>query len=175
MCGFVITVNTTNTLTPMLIRITQTVDSFSATLVGWCQRSIQKCWNTERKSICPIWKPTNISCSKKSKHHLVESIYFRKKNNLIISQFLLWSNLSHYKLLYTIFALILPTSIPVLAWNEDPIVALFVCFFARAVISLNCTWLVNSAAHLYGTRPFDKTLFPVENLVVAFFAVGEGW
>lgn len=65
--------------------------------------------------------------------------------------------------------------IPIVCWNEDPIVALFVCFFARAVISLNATWLVNSAAHLYGTRPFDKSIFPVENMVVAFFAVGEGW
>lgn len=69
----------------------------------------------------------------------------------------------------------LPTAIPIFAWNEDPIVALFVCFFSRAVISLNATWLVNSAAHLYGTRPFDKSIFPVENMVVAFFAVGEGW
>lgn len=53
--------------------------------------------------------------------------------------------------------------------------SLMVTFFARAVISLNATWLVNSAAHLFGTRPFDKTIFPVENMVVAFFAVGEGW
>lgn len=58
--------------------------------------------------------------------------------------------------MYTIFALLLPTSIPIVFWNEDPIISLFVSFFARAVISLNATWLVNSAAHLYGTRPFDK-------------------
>lgn len=77
--------------------------------------------------------------------------------------------------MYTIFALLLPTSIPVIFWNEDPIISLFVTFFTRAVISLNATWLVNSAAHLYGTRPFDRTIFPVENMVVAFFAVGEGW
>lgn len=69
----------------------------------------------------------------------------------------------------------LPTAIPIFAWNEDPIVALFVCFFARSVIALNGTWSVNSAAHLFGTRPFDKTIFPVESMVVAFFSVGEGW
>lgn len=62
----------------------------------------------------------------------------------------------HYKLLYTIFALLLPTAVPIYCWNEDPIISLFVAFFARAIISLNATWLVNSAAHLYGTRPFDK-------------------
>lgn len=68
--------------------------------------------------------------------------------------FLLFS--SHYKLCYIIFSLILPTSVPVYFWNEDPVVALFCCFFCRTVIQLNGTWLVNSAAHLYGTRPFDK-------------------
>lgn len=82
---------------------------------------------------------------------------------------------SHYKLLYTLFALLLPTSVPVIFWNEDPIIALFFVYFGRAIVSLNFTWLVNSAAHLYGTRPFDKTIFPVENMVVAFFSVGEGW
>lgn len=69
----------------------------------------------------------------------------------------------------------LPTLLPIFAWGEDPFVALFVCFFARSVIALNGTWSVNSAAHLFGTRPFDKTIFPVENMVVAFFSVGEGW
>lgn len=62
----------------------------------------------------------------------------------------------HYKILYTLFALLLPTAIPVYFWNESPIISLFVTFFGRAVISLNGTWAVNSAAHLYGTRPFDK-------------------
>lgn len=99
-----------------------------------------------------------------------------------------------------VFSLILPTSVPVYFWNEDPIVALFCCFFCRTVLQLNGTWLVNSAAHLYGTRPFDKyashiiqtikkfyyfivnktilfnrTIFPVESMFVALFAVGEGW
>lgn len=69
----------------------------------------------------------------------------------------------------------LPTAIPIVCWNEDPIISLFVCFFARSVIALNGTWSVNSAAHLFGTRPFDKTIFPAESWVVSFFSVGEGW
>ncbi|KAG4074343.1 hypothetical protein HA402_008752 [Bradysia odoriphaga] len=81
----------------------------------------------------------------------------------------------HYKVLYTIFSLWLPTMIPCYFWGEDPVIALFAAFFARTVIQLNATWLVNSAAHLYGTRPFDKSIKPVESMFVAFFAVGEGW
>lgn len=54
------------------------------------------------------------------------------------------------------FAFLLPTCVPIVFWNEDPFVALMTAFFAKTVISLNGTWLVNSAAHLYGTRPFDR-------------------
>lgn len=63
---------------------------------------------------------------------------------------------SHYKLLYTIFALGLPTMLPCYLWGENGWMALWVAYFARTVINLNVTWLVNSAAHLYGTRPYDE-------------------
>lgn len=59
-------------------------------------------------------------------------------------------------MLYLIFSLLLPTSVPCVFWGEDAWVALFSCYFVRIVLQLNGTWLVNSAAHLYGTRPFDK-------------------
>lgn len=62
-------------------------------------------------------------------------------------------------MLYTFFALLIPTAVPIVCWYENPLVALFVAFFARSVLLLNGTWLVNSAAHLYGTRPFDKYEF----------------
>ena len=62
----------------------------------------------------------------------------------------------HYKVLYTIFALGLPTVIPIIFWDENPIIALWVAYFARTILNLNVTWLVNSAAHLYGTRPYDE-------------------
>lgn len=32
-----------------------------------------------------------------------------------------------------------------------------------------------SAAHLFGTRPFDSTIYPVESWFVAALAAGEGW
>lgn len=82
---------------------------------------------------------------------------------------------SHYKVLYTIFALMLPTLVPIVCWNENPLISLFVCYFGRSIIALNGTWSVNSAAHLFGTRPFDKGIFPAENWVVSFCSVGEGF
>ncbi|XP_062535791.1 delta(9)-fatty-acid desaturase fat-7-like [Armigeres subalbatus] len=81
----------------------------------------------------------------------------------------------HYKTLYTFFTILGPTAIPVVLWGENPLIALFVAYFLRTVLSLNATWSVNSAAHMFGTRPYDKSIWPVENMFVSLVAVGEGW
>lgn len=51
---------------------------------------------------------------------------------------------------------ILPTLIPVLLWGETLKNAWFVAAMFRWTFVLNVTWLVNSAAHLYGNHPYDK-------------------
>ena len=48
-----------------------------------------------------------------------------------------------------------------------------VCF--RYVYVLHCTWLVNSAAHLWGEKPYDKSIKPKENSSVIYLAFGEGY
>ncbi|CAG2164427.1 unnamed protein product [Oppiella nova] len=48
----------------------------------------------------------------------------------------------NYRFLILIFCVILPTLIPYLLWSET------------------FTWLINSAAHLYGNRPYDTTINP---------------
>merc|ERR1712087_137265 len=40
---------------------------------------------------------------------------------------------------------------------------------------LHCTWFVNSAAHLWGDRPYDPASNPAENPFVAVASLGEGW
>jgi stearoyl-CoA desaturase (delta-9 desaturase) len=53
------------------------------------------------------------------------------------------------------FSFILPTILPWYFYHED----LFICWsitMLRYALSLNFTWLVNSAAHLWGHRPYDK-------------------
>jgi len=47
--------------------------------------------------------------------------------------------------------------------------------FLRYVLCLHATWTVNSIAHFYGYRPYDKTIAPVEAFSVAVVALGEGW
>jgi stearoyl-CoA desaturase (delta-9 desaturase) len=79
----------------------------------------------------------------------------------------------------------------------DPWFALFMCFVLPGLICtlwgdsfwngywvagglryiwvLHCTWLVNSAAHLYGDHPYDPSSYPAENPLVSLAAIGEGW
>lgn len=69
---------------------------------------------------------------------------------------------------------VLPTYIPTL-WGESAWNAYFVCALCRYVSVLNGTWLVNSAAHLWGQKPYDKHINPVETKPVCFAALGEGF
>ena len=45
----------------------------------------------------------------------------------------------------------------------------------RHVWVLHMTWLVNSAAHSFGDRPYDRHSPTTENLLVSIGAIGEGW
>ncbi|CAH1405205.1 unnamed protein product [Nezara viridula] len=81
----------------------------------------------------------------------------------------------YYKTLYTLCAIIIPVIIPWYFWNEDIINSLFICYFARYTLQLNFTWCVNSVAHMFGNKPYDKRISPVESTFVSIFGLGEGW
>jgi len=80
-----------------------------------------------------------------------------------------------YLAMVPIFCFVIPAFIPWYYWGENPWVAWYTCAIFRYAISLNFTWLVNSAAHIWGTKPYDKTIGPTENIHVAIAAFGEGW
>ncbi|EEZ98125.1 acyl-CoA desaturase 1 isoform X2 [Tribolium castaneum] len=81
----------------------------------------------------------------------------------------------HYKFLYIIFAIGIPIAIPIYGWNESFTNSLFISYFGRYILQLHATWLINSATHLYGTKPYDKFMNPVENYFISMIALGEGW
>uniref|UniRef100_A0A8D8ZUK7 Acyl-CoA Delta(11) desaturase n=3 Tax=Cacopsylla melanoneura TaxID=428564 RepID=A0A8D8ZUK7_9HEMI len=60
-------------------------------------------------------------------------------------------------------------------WDETLSNAWHVVFGLRFMTTYNCTFLINSVAHLWGNRPYDKFINPSQNLGVAIFALGEGW
>ncbi|XP_040034153.1 stearoyl-CoA desaturase b [Gasterosteus aculeatus] len=81
----------------------------------------------------------------------------------------------HYKVSVVILCFLLPTFVPWYFWGESLTVGYFVPGLLRYAVMLNATWLVNSAAHLWGNRPYDKTINPRENRLVALSAIGEGF
>jgi stearoyl-CoA desaturase (delta-9 desaturase) len=70
---------------------------------------------------------------------------------------------------------VVPTIIPVYFWGESAWNAYFICAVLRYVAALNVTWTVNSIAHLWGNRPYDWRISPVENIFVTVGACGEGF
>lgn len=81
----------------------------------------------------------------------------------------------YYKLLSNFFNVVFPVFIPWYFWNENVLNAYILCYAFRYVITLNATWTVNSVAHLWGSKPYDKTINPTNNLIVAFGTSGEGF
>jgi fatty-acid desaturase len=77
-----------------------------------------------------------------------------------------WLNTYHY-LPLTISGAIL------LAWGGLPFLLWGV--FLRVVVGLHCTWLVNSATHMWGRRRFATRDDSRNNWWVALMTFGEGW
>lgn len=81
----------------------------------------------------------------------------------------------HYKKSILLMCFAVPTLIPWYFWGESLNVAFYVPCLLRYALVLNAAWLVNSAAHMFGNRPYDKGINPRENPLVAFGAIGEGF
>ncbi|XP_028651343.1 stearoyl-CoA desaturase b isoform X1 [Erpetoichthys calabaricus] len=81
----------------------------------------------------------------------------------------------YYKLSVILMCFTIPTIIPWYFWGESLWISYFVPGLLRYTLVLNATWLVNSAAHMWGNRPYDKNISPRENRFVTFSAIGEGF
>ncbi|XP_039305445.1 acyl-CoA Delta(11) desaturase isoform X2 [Solenopsis invicta] len=81
----------------------------------------------------------------------------------------------YYNILVLLLCFILPTVIPVVFWGETWTNAYFIPTVFRHILTLHITWLVNSAAHMFGNKPYDRHINPAENKGVAMLTLGEGW
>ncbi|KAM6183282.1 acyl-CoA desaturase 1-like isoform 1-T1 [Erethizon dorsatum] len=70
---------------------------------------------------------------------------------------------------------ILPTLVPWYCWGETFQHSLYVATFLRYAAVLNVTWLVNSVAHRYGYRPYDKNISSRESILLSLGGMGEGF
>ncbi|KAL7302165.1 hypothetical protein TKK_0005388 [Trichogramma kaykai] len=76
--------------------------------------------------------------------------------------------------LKTLACFVVPILVPVYCWNEDWYHSTM-AQVVRHVLSLNATWSVNSWAHMFGNKPYDKEIAPVESRWVSYWSMGEGW
>lgn len=77
--------------------------------------------------------------------------------------------------LFALLTIGLPVVVPWYYWSESLWVSFWVNFNLRFGINLNIAFCVNSVAHLWGQRPYDKNISPVENFAVSMAALGEGY
>ncbi|GMT23329.1 hypothetical protein PFISCL1PPCAC_14626 [Pristionchus fissidentatus] len=80
----------------------------------------------------------------------------------------------HYHPLVINICFLLPAAIPVYFWGENPLVGFYVASMFRYIFTLNSTFLINSAAHMFGYKPYDASITPVESVWTNIQAAGEG-
>ncbi|XP_054167635.1 stearoyl-CoA desaturase 5-like [Oppia nitens] len=68
----------------------------------------------------------------------------------------------------------IPVLIPCYLWDETFINSLFISI-TRYIFMLHCAFMVNSVAHLWGIRPYDKNINPAESQSVTWLTLGEGY
>ncbi|RZC39059.1 FA desaturase domain containing protein [Asbolus verrucosus] len=81
----------------------------------------------------------------------------------------------YHLVLAPLIGFLFPAWVPWYFWNENFVTSFFVATMFRYALTTNCTFLVNSVAHMYGTRPYDKNIRPTDNVPVTVITGGEGW
>jgi len=81
----------------------------------------------------------------------------------------------HYRTLFTLFVFVVPMTLNHLLFPQLSLYQLWALNFGWFLQSVHTTGLVNSAAHLWGDQPYDKSIFARQNPAVSVLAIGEGW
>jgi stearoyl-CoA desaturase (delta-9 desaturase) len=61
-----------------------------------------------------------------------------------------------YVPLFAIFVIAIPVLVPWYYWDEGLWQSFWVMFNCRFCVTLNIAFFVNSIAHMWGNRPYDK-------------------
>jgi len=101
----------------------------------------------------------------KSMHHDTTTLT-RYVPDLAKDKFHVWITKYHYVPMIALgIALLALGGLPFLFWG----------IFLRTVVGLHATWLVNSATHIWGSRPFATRDQSTNSWWVALLTWGEGW
>jgi sn-1 stearoyl-lipid 9-desaturase len=101
----------------------------------------------------------------KSMHHDTTTLA-RYVPDLAKDKFHVWITKYHYVPIIALAAILFAIGgWPFLLWG----------IFARTVVGLHATWMVNSVTHMWGSRRFKTHDLSTNNLFVALLTWGEGW
>jgi stearoyl-CoA desaturase (delta-9 desaturase) len=98
--------------------------------------------------------------------HSNASLFSKYAPDLTKDRFYVWLNNYHWVPMIVLGVLLWAMGgLPFVLWG--------VCL--RVVVGLHCTWLVNSATHMWGSRRFETRDDSRNNLLIALITSGEGW
>jgi len=111
------------------------------------------------------WSHMGWILTGKSMHHDTSTLAHYVPD-LAKDKFHVWITKYHYVPIIVVgVALLVLGGLPFLLWG----------MFLRTVMGLHCTWLVNSATHMWGSRRFKTRDLSTNNWLVALMTFGEGW
>jgi stearoyl-CoA desaturase (delta-9 desaturase) len=111
------------------------------------------------------WSHMGWILTGKSMHHDTSTLAHYVPD-LAKDKFHVWITKYHYVPMIVLgMALLALGGLPFLLWG----------IFLRTVMGLHCTWLVNSATHIWGSRRFKTRDLSTNNWLVALMTFGEGW
>ena len=98
--------------------------------------------------------------------HSNAALFSKYAPDLMKDRFYLWLNNYHWVPMIVLGGVLWAIGgLPFVLWG----------IFLRVVVGLHCTWLVNSATHMWGTRRFETRDDSRNNLLIALITSGEGW
>ncbi|OAD53560.1 Acyl-CoA desaturase [Eufriesea mexicana] len=81
----------------------------------------------------------------------------------------------YFLYLYFPLAMFFPVAVPMYFWNESLWSSFFVAYCLRYVTTLHITWTINSFAHMWGSKPYDKRIRARESFISSLATLGEGF
>lgn len=106
---------------------------------------------------------------------LLRDIFFPSSYSHFIPLFVTHSNIQCqfvHRLYVPLFAFLtigLPVMIPYYYWSESLWISFWVNFNLRFCVTLNIAFFVNSVAHMWGQRPYDKYVYRILRLKILNF------
>jgi stearoyl-CoA desaturase (delta-9 desaturase) len=98
--------------------------------------------------------------------HSNASLFSKYAPDLTKDRFYVWLNNYHWVPMIVLGVLLYAMGgAPFVLWG----------IFLRVVVGLHCTWLVNSATHMWGSRRFETRDDSRNNWLIALITSGEGW